>query len=105
MAKLMTLFCALLITAANALAVVNVNTASEKELQTLSGIGPSKARAIVDYRTKNGEFKKVKDLNKVPGIGPVLLGKMKNDVRLSGETTVKGAASAAKPPAADAATK
>ena len=100
MHKLITLLVALLMIAANALAAVNVNTANEAELQMLTGIGPAKAKAIIDYRTKNGAFKSVDDLTKVPGIGPAVLGKMKNDVTLSGLTTAKTPAQAAAPPRA-----
>ncbi|HPU78884.1 helix-hairpin-helix domain-containing protein, partial [Accumulibacter sp.] len=97
MHKLITLLVALLMITANALAAVNVNTANEAELQMLTGIGPAKAKAIIDYRTKNGAFKSVDDLTKVPGIGPAVLGKMKNDVTLSGLTTAKTPAQAAAP--------
>lgn len=47
---------------------VDINTASEKELVTLKGIGMSKAKAIVEYRDANC-FKTVDDLAKVKGIG------------------------------------
>jgi len=97
MYKLITLLVALLMTAVNAFAAVNVNTANETELQMLTGIGPAKAKAIIDYRTKNGAFKSVDDLTKVPGIGPAVLGKMKNDVTLSGLTTAKTPAQPAVP--------
>lgn len=50
-------------------AKVNVNTASAEQLDTLPGIGPSIAKAIISYRTKSGNFKKVTDLMNVPGIG------------------------------------
>ncbi len=66
MHKLIALLVGLLMIAVNAFAAVNVNTANEKELQMLTGIGPAKAKAIIDYRTKNGEFKTVDDLIKVP---------------------------------------
>lgn len=94
MHKLFTLLVALLMIATNAFAVVNVNTANKDELQMLTGIGPAKAQAIIDYRTKNGDFKTVDDLTKVPGIGPAVLGKMKNDVILTGSTTAKPATAA-----------
>ena len=106
MHKLITLLLALLMVAVNAFAAVNVNTASEKELQMLTGIGPAKAKAIIDYRTKNGDFKAVDDLTKVPGIGPAVLGKIKSDVTLTGPTTSKTTAqtgtTATKPVAAPA---
>ena len=47
---------------------VNINTASEKELMTLPGIGKSKAEAIAEYRKKAGGFSCTEDLMKVPGI-------------------------------------
>ncbi len=48
---------------------VNVNTAAAQELESLPGIGPTKAQAIIDYRTQNGPFRIIDDLLNVPGIG------------------------------------
>ncbi|MCX7745664.1 MAG: helix-hairpin-helix domain-containing protein [Clostridia bacterium] len=48
---------------------VNINTASVEELDTLPGIGKKIAADIVSYRTKNGNFKTIQDIVKVPGIG------------------------------------
>ena len=48
---------------------VNINTATATQLDTLPGVGPSTAKAIISYRTKSGSFKKVSDLMNVPGIG------------------------------------
>ena len=52
---------------------ININTASVDELQMLKGIGETKAKAIVDYRTANGKFKSVEELTMVTGIGAKVL--------------------------------
>lgn len=49
---------------------VNVNTADAKALaKELTGVGPSRAAAIIKYRTEKGAFKSPEDLKKVPGVG------------------------------------
>lgn len=58
--------------------LVNINTASAAELQTLSGIGPSMAQSIIDERSKNGLFASVDDLMRVSGIGEKKLAKIKD---------------------------
>ncbi len=63
-----------------AIAVVNVNTASETELETLNGVGPVTAAAIIQYRTDNGPFATVDDLLDVSGIGPVTLEELRPQV-------------------------
>ena len=67
---------------------VNINTATQAELETLQGIGPGKAKAIIDYRTKNGAFKSVDDLEKVEGIGPGIIKQLRQDAMVSGASTV-----------------
>lgn len=54
----------------NSSGVVNINRASVTELDSLPGVGPSTAQAIVDYRTTNGPFGSPEDLLNVKGIGP-----------------------------------
>ena len=48
---------------------VNINTATQTELETLNGIGPSLASKIIEYRKKNGSFKKIEEVKNVSGIG------------------------------------
>lgn len=59
---------------------VNINTASQTELETLSGIGPSTALKIINYREENGKFKKIEDLKKVPGIGETKFESLKESI-------------------------
>ena len=61
---------------------VNINSASETELVALPGIGPSKARAIAEYRQQQGGFKSIDDLQQVKGIGPATLEKLRAHVTL-----------------------
>lgn len=78
---------------------VDVNTASAAELELLPKIGPSTAKAIIEYRTKNGPFRKAEDLEKVPRIGAKTVASLRPHITLSGAVP-SGASSA---PAADAA--
>jgi competence protein ComEA len=61
-------------------ALVNINTASETELETLNGVGPVTAAAIIQYRTENGPFATVDDLMDVSGIGPATLEELRPQV-------------------------
>lgn len=75
--------------------VVNINTATVDQLALLKGIGPKLAKAIVDHRTKMGNFKAVEDLKMIKGISDKLLAKIKDKIVLEGETTMKAAEKAA----------
>lgn len=59
---------------------VNINTASEKELMTLTGIGESKAKAIIAYREENGKFQQPSDLMKVSGISEKIYENLKDNI-------------------------
>lgn len=56
--------------------LLNLNTASAADLDSLPGIGQSFAERIVEYRTTNGPFQSIEDLQKVKGIGPALYAKL-----------------------------
>jgi len=62
---------------------INLNTAGVEELTALPGIGPSYAKRIVEFREKNGPFKKVDDLLNVQGIGEKTLEKIRERVTVS----------------------
>ena len=62
--------------------IVRINSATIEQLDTLSGIGPSIAKKIIDYRTANGGFKNIEELKLVSGIGDKLYEEIKNDVAL-----------------------
>jgi len=59
---------------------VNINTASQTELETLNGVGPSTALKIINYREENGEFNKIEDIKNVPGIGDVKFENLKDSI-------------------------
>ena len=56
---------------------VNINTCSKEELMSINGIGEAKAKAIIDYREKNGNFNTIEDIRNVSGIGDALFEKIK----------------------------
>ena len=62
--------------------VINLNTASAADLENLPGVGAKMAERIVEYRQKNGPFKKIEDLMNVKGIGE------KNFLKLKARLTV-----------------
>ncbi len=60
--------------------MVNINTATLEELQGISGVGPSKAEAIIAYREENGRFQTIEDITKVSGIGEKSFEKIKSSI-------------------------
>jgi len=67
---------------AKAAVVVNLNTATSAELETLPGVGAKMAARIIEYRQKKGPFKKIEELMNVQGIGE------KNFLKLKPQLTV-----------------
>ena len=59
---------------------ININSATIEELLQLNGIGESKANAIIEYRTKNGDFKTIEDIKNVSGIGEAAFEKIKDQI-------------------------
>lgn len=60
--------------------LVNLNTATQEDLQTLTGIGPSKANAILEYRETAGKFKEVDELKQVTGIGDKTFERLRDSI-------------------------
>ena len=62
--------------------VININTANKEQLMKISGVGKTKAEAIISYREKNGDFKKKEDITKVQGIGKATFEKIKDKIEV-----------------------
>jgi len=58
--------------------LVNINTASQEQLDTLPEIGPTLAQRIIAYRTSNGPFSSIEDIQNVSGVGPATFEKIKS---------------------------
>lgn len=61
---------------------VNINTATQAELETLPGIGPAKAGDIIAYRTQNGPFKNIEDIMNVKGIAEKTFASLESLIRI-----------------------
>lgn len=61
---------------------ININTASQAELETLPGIGGVYAKKIIDYRMQNGSFEKIEDIKKISGIGDTLFNKIEELIEI-----------------------
>jgi competence protein ComEA len=75
---------ALMVAVNFAFAATDINTATQSELDKLPGIGPAKAKAIVEYRAKNGPFKSINDLKRVKGIGGKTFDELKGQISVGG---------------------
>lgn len=64
------------------ISVVNINTATQTELETLPGIGPSLALKIINYRKENGKFSSIEDIKNVSGIGDAKFENIKNYIKV-----------------------
>lgn len=62
--------------------LVNLNTATDIELQSLPGVGPSKAKSIIEYREKNGGFKSIDEIKNIKGIGESSFEKLKDKITI-----------------------
>lgn len=69
--------------------VLNLNTATEEQLQMLPGIGPKKAARVVEYRARRGRFKRVRDLRRVKGFGFKTVRKIAIHLTVEGPNTLK----------------
>lgn len=61
---------------------VNINSADETELQTLPGIGPSRAAAIIEYRETSGPYKDIEDIKSISGIGEKTFEKLQESISI-----------------------
>ena len=60
--------------------LININKASKDDLKTLTGIGESTAKKIIDYREEYGKFKTIEDIKNVSGIGDAKFEAIKKDI-------------------------
>ena len=62
--------------------MININTATQTELESLSGIGPSTALKIINYREEHGKFKSIEEIKEVPGIGDAKFNSIKDMIEV-----------------------
>jgi competence protein ComEA len=72
-----------------ALAALNINTATQSELEAVKGVGPSKAQSIIAYREANGSFKSLDDLDNVKGFGKASIEKLKGELTVGPDGSKK----------------
>lgn len=79
----LTLFVGLFFLSANSIFaadMININTATQAQLETLNGVGSATAKAIIDYRDQVGDFKTVGDITNVKGVGDKKLAKFADQI-------------------------
>jgi len=69
--------------------VVNINTATNDELQLLPGIGEARADAVIALRKRSGGFKSIEELEQIKGIGESAMKRLRPFVRTQGKTTAR----------------
>lgn len=89
MQKLILMMTLVFLLTGTAFAAVNINTASQSELESLQGIGPAKAKAIIEYREKNGSFASIDDLGKVSGIGSGTIKQLHDAITVEAEKSAE----------------
>jgi competence protein ComEA len=89
MKKLLVIFAMGFAFAGVSFAAVDLNSATQAQLESVKGIGPAKAKAIIEYRAKNGSFKSVDDLEKVTGFGKKTVDKVRAEVSVGGGAAPK----------------
>lgn len=72
-----------------AYAAVNINTATQSELEAVKGLGPAKAKAIITYREAHGNFKSLDELDNVKGFGSASVEKLKGELSVGPEKAKK----------------
>ena len=70
-------------------AAMNINTATQSELEVVKGLGPAKAKAIITYRETNGNFKHLDELDNVKGFGKASVEKLKEELSVVPEKVKK----------------
>ena len=90
MKLILKMFFLLLLGMGTAWSAVNINTATQSELESVKGLGPAKAKAIISYREKNGQFKSVDELDKVKGFGKPTIEKLKSELTVDSAQQASG---------------
>lgn len=67
------------------LAAVNINTATQSDLEAVKGLGPAKAQAIISYREANGGFKSLDDLDNVKGFGKASIDRLRGELSVGAD--------------------